>query len=241
MKIVIVRHCDPDYEHDSLTAKGRKEAALLADRMKQYHPAGVYLSPLGRAQETARYTLEQTNWQHSTLPWLSEFKGECKKPNEAEIDCCWDWLPADWSKDLAMYDNFRWQESSYLKGTNVAEEYAKVSKGLDDLLAKHGYHRKGRLYEAVNPNNDTIILFCHYGVKVVMLSHLLGISPFPLWQGMVALPSSVTTVATEEREKGIAAFRMMGFGDISHLYAGGEAAAFAGRFCECYDNADELH
>ena len=35
--------------------------------------------------------------------------------------------------------------------------------------------------------------------------------------------------------------RMCSFGDISHLYAGGEEPAFAARFCECFDNEDERH
>ena len=69
----------------------------------------------------------------------------------------------------------------------------------------------------------------------VILSHLFGISPMPLWHGFCAPTTSVTTVYTEERRRGIASFRAFGFGDISHLYAGGEPAAFAARWCETYD------
>ena len=61
-------------------------------------------------------------------------------------------------------------------------------------------------------------------------------SPMVLWHNFVALPSSVTTIVTEERRKGTAQFRCTGFGDISHLYAGGEEPSFAARFCECYDD-----
>ena len=35
MEILIVRHCEPDYEKDSLTEKGVKEARLLAERLSQ--------------------------------------------------------------------------------------------------------------------------------------------------------------------------------------------------------------
>ena len=69
----------------------------------------------------------------------------------------------------------------------------------------------------------------------VLLGHLLNISPMVLWHGLCAAPSSVTTVVTEERRKGIACFRVTAFGDISHLYAAGQAPAFAARFCETYD------
>ena len=33
MRFLIIRHGDPDYEKDSLTEKGWREAALLADRL----------------------------------------------------------------------------------------------------------------------------------------------------------------------------------------------------------------
>ena len=62
-----------------------------------------------------------------------------------------------------------------------------------------------------------------------------------LWHGVCAAPSSVTTLNTEERREGIAAFRMSAFGDISHLYVHDEAPAFAARFCETYGNTAERH
>ena len=56
-----------------------------------------------------------------------------------------------------------------------------------------------------------------------------------LWPGFCAAPTSVTTVVTEERREGTASFRMLAFGDTSHLYAKGEEPAFAARFCETYE------
>ena len=88
---------------------------------------------------------------------------------------------------------------------------------------------------------DTIAFVCHFGVECVLLSHLLNVSPMVLWHGMCALPSSVTTLISEERRDGAAYFRMSAFGDLSHLYAHDETPAFAARFCECFANADERH
>ena len=121
------------------------------------------------------------------------------------------------------------------------DKYDLINWYFDKLLAKHGYERHGKIYRAVNANNDTIVLFCHFGLECVLLSHLLGISPMVLWHGFCAAPTSVTTLYTEERRRGIAAFRMASFGDISHLYAANEEPAFAARFCECYDNPNERH
>ena len=64
---------------------------------------------------------------------------------------------------------------------------AEVENCLDELLAKHGYVREGNCYRAVRPNEDTIALFCHFGVECVMLGHLLGISPMVLWHGFIVL------------------------------------------------------
>ena len=56
------------------------------------------------------------------------------------------------------------------------------------------------------------------------------------WHYAVALTTSVTVFTSEEREQGIASFRMSAYGDTGHLYAGGEEVSFAARFCECYED-----
>ena len=116
-----------------------------------------------------------------------------------------------------------------------------VNGALDRLLRRHGYVRNGLFYQAVAPNEDTIVLFCHFGVECVLLSHLLNISPMQLWHGTCAAPSSVTVLYTEERRSGVASFRMSSFGDVSHLYAGGREPSFAARFCEVYTRFDQRH
>ena len=35
MKILIIRHAEPDYEHDSITEKGWREAEYLAEMLGQ--------------------------------------------------------------------------------------------------------------------------------------------------------------------------------------------------------------
>ena len=75
-----------------------------------------------------------------------------------------------------------------------------------------------------------------FGVEGVILSHLWGVSPMILWHDFCAAPSSVTTLVTEERRKGIANFRMLAYGERTHLYVHGEPPAFAARFCECFDD-----
>ena len=128
-----------------------------------------------------------------------------------------------------------------MKSGNVQEEYAWVADALDGVLARHGYVREGNYYRVERGSSDTIAFFCHFGLECVLLSHLLGVSPMILWHGTCAAPSSVTTLITEERRRGIAYFRMSSFGDVSHLTAAGELPSFSARFCEQYENASQRH
>jgi len=241
MKLIIIRHADPDYAIDSLTEKGWREAEFLSERIINMDVKEFYLSPLGRAKDTASVTLKKLNREGIVLPWLREFHAPVIDEYTGKERIPWDLLPGDWTKIEEYYDNNLWHTVPLMDRGHVYDEAKSVYKGLDELLKKHGYERDGRIYRAVNPNRDTIVLFCHFGVKCVILSHLLGISPVVLWHGFCAAPSSVTTLVTEERREGIASFRMSSFGDISHLYKAGEVPAFAARFCETYDNWEERH
>lgn len=232
MRFVIVRHGDPDYSVDSLTPKGWREAELLSERLTKLDVKAFYCSPLGRAKDTASKTLEKLNRRAETLKWAREFEGKVKINGETKS--AWDRLPAEWTDNPDFYTPQGWIKTPIMQSGNVEKKYNKVCKGVDELLAKHGYVHKGNVFEVKKPNHDTIVLFCHFGVECVILSHIFGCSPMVLWHNFVALPTSVTTLITEEREEGIAVFRTQQFGDISHLYAGGEEPAFAARFCECF-------
>jgi probable phosphoglycerate mutase len=58
MELIIVRHAEPNYEIDSLTEKGWKEAKLLSHRTTKWDIRDIYCSPLGRAKDTASFTLK---------------------------------------------------------------------------------------------------------------------------------------------------------------------------------------
>ena len=45
MRILLIRHGDPDYVNDTLTEKGRREAALLAKRAVSMNMGECYKSP----------------------------------------------------------------------------------------------------------------------------------------------------------------------------------------------------
>lgn len=232
MEIWIVRHGDPDYAHDSLTEKGVVEAKLLAERLSKQDFSAFYCSPLGRAQKTASYTLEKLGATATTYDWLREFEGQVRWGLKKEV--CWDRKPDYWTRIDDYYDYNKWLNVDLMKKHKVKKYIDKVYKGVDELLEKHGYVKNGKIYDAVRPNHDKIVLFCHFGVEAVILSRIFSISPMILWHNFRALPTSVTRLVTEERDEGKAIFVALQFGDLGHLYAGDEEPAFAARFCELY-------
>ncbi len=237
MRILIIRHGDPDYAIDGLTEKGRREVALLTERLVHEELTAIYCSPLGRARATIAPTLERLGREAVILPFLREFNAkEIRVPYEDGDRECWDLLPEFVEQNPLLYSPDRWREADFLKDTEIPAEYDRVCTALDALLAEHGYCRDGFSYRAIRPNHDTLALVCHFGVTAVLLSHLLNCSPYSVWQNAVTLPTSVTTIYTEERCEGRASLRCTGIGDLSHLYAGGEPPAFAARFCECFSD-----
>lgn len=240
MKLLIIRHGDPDYRIDSLTEKGWKEVEYLAERLSTLDVKDFYVSPLGRAKDTAGCTLRKMGRSAEECLWLREFEAPIEKPNlPGQKSIAWDWLPTDWTKEERFYQPDAWYDVEPMRAGNVKAAYDWVTGNFDALLEEHGYARMGNCYRVVSPNNDTLVFFCHFGVQCVLLSHLLHISPMPLWHGTCAAPSSVTTVVTEERQEGTAIFRISAFGDTSHLFAHNEPPAFSGKFRECFINENE--
>lgn len=238
MRILIIRHGDPDYEHDTLTEKGHREAALLADRLSKEKIDYIYCSPLGRAKDTCAHVAKALGKENEVVikEWLQEFGAPHTLPSGEYKHIFWDLLPEFWTKIDKMYSKDEWLNQDFYRNTLLLERYKNVTDGLDEVLKNHGYTRDGRMYKTEQGNHDTLAFFCHFGLESVLLSHLCNISPIVLTHHFCATTSSLTTLYTEERKKGEALFRCVGFGDTGHLYAGGEEPSFAARFCEVFDD-----
>ncbi|MCI1209398.1 MAG: histidine phosphatase family protein [Treponema sp.] len=256
MRLVFIRHGDPDYEKDSLTQKGWREAELLSARVAKWKVTDFYVSPLGRAQDTAAVSLKKTGRKAHTVEWLQEFYYKVKDPVTGQDHIAWDWLPSFYTSESLFFDKDKWIEAPVLKTGPIMEKYQEVCNGIDEILERYGYERQGMLYRTdgsiLNPNfattdktaryelqtykktydDRTIVFFCHLGVMFVMLAHLLGISPVQLWQGFFVAPSSVTILNSEERVRGSSFFRVERMGDTQHLKAGGEPISSSGYFTD---------
>ena len=109
MRLLIVRHGDPDYERDSLTKKGWREAELLAKRLSKLTVKDFYVSPLGRARDTASLTLKKMNRTAEECQWLREFDVRITRPDRPDAESiAWDWLPQDWTKEERFWQRELW-------------------------------------------------------------------------------------------------------------------------------------
>jgi probable phosphoglycerate mutase len=217
MKLIIIRHGDPDYLNDTLTSKGWEEARLLAERMKSEPPDEIYVSSKGRARDTASLTETELGMTGVVCEWLREF-------SYANIDLpykkgaiCWNLLPSVVDEHPELYSRNLWREVPFIRESSMPSAFDSVIGELDLLLSKNGYERHKDHYRVTKRNDKTIALFCHFGISGVLLSHLLCMSPFTFWQNCNTRTTSLTVLETEEREDGIANFSMSLMGDVSHL------------------------
>lgn len=243
MRIIIVRHGEPNYEIDSLTEKGWKEAELASRKLQKLNIDNIYVSPLGRAKDTCSLTEKAIGMKAVEKEWLREFMSPLQDEmmKEEGNSVVWDQLPKTWTSDSRYFNYDEWYKTSFMKKWKVKEEYDWVTGEFDKLLKEHGYERNGNYYKVNNANEKTLVFFCHFGLEAVLLSHLMLISPMNLWHGFCAAPSSITTIYSEERRKGEAFFRAAQIGDVSHLYVANEEPSFAARFCETYENKEQRY
>ena len=260
MRIIFIRHGEPDYKTDSLTEKGFREAEILSERVKTWNVKDFYVSPLGRARETAAPTLKKMGREAVTLEWMKEFSYMVHNPNYNEPHVPWDFIPSDWTSKPEMFDIKAWMDVSPMDSNpEIKKNYSIVTDNFDKLLEKYGYVRKDNYYIALNrkerfvkgtsdhdlaipfadnyPESDSepnIVIFCHLGVTCVVLSHLLNI-PFQLLvHGFYLPPTSCTILNSEERWGKDAYFRVQAMGDIHHLLSAGERPSNAGSFARTF-------
>lgn len=176
MRFLFIRHGEPDYVNDCLTATGKLQAQAASKRLADENIVEIYSSPLGRAQETASYTAKLLGKKIITLDFMREISwGGELVPNDGHV-----WTLADRMLNEDNFDFYKqdWREHPYFKNNIVMSCYENIVAGIDDFLAEQGYRHEGRRFYCSQENKKTIALFSHGGSGGVALSHILSM-PFP--------------------------------------------------------------
>ncbi|HEV7506921.1 MAG TPA: histidine phosphatase family protein [Thermoanaerobaculia bacterium] len=192
MRLYIIRHAEPDYPRDALTARGHAQARALADRLSAMGIDRVYSSPMNRALETARYTAERLGLEVQVESWTRELE---------------DW----WVPDQALGERPVWQvDAATLRALAPGQEIwppdalAQLHSASDEFLGRHE-----------NASSQGIAVFCHAGFALTWLAALLAV-PLPLmWAGFSLPPASITTVVFEKLAGGDTAARCLGLGNVA--------------------------
>ena len=176
MRILFVRHGEPDYARDCLTEEGARQAAAAAERLAGEGICRIYASPCGRARETAAYTARRLGLPVEVLPFMREISwGGPGLPADGHP-----WTLGDWLVDREDFD-FRahdWRRHPYFAENEALRYCGEIEAAFDGLLAGWGYLRRGGRYLCRDGGGATFAVFSHGGSGAIVLAHLLGL-PFP--------------------------------------------------------------
>lgn len=218
MIIYLIRHAEPDYPNQTITAAGHLEAQALANHLQEVGIDRIYCSPIKRAMHTMQYTADRLGIEPVIEPWTRELDWQVPDPDGRPM-AAWN-IPGETVRANRPYPGHEtWAEREPYLG--YAERFEAMKRDSDAFLERHGYVREGGRYRLQSPNREAIALFCHLGFGLTWLSHMLEL-PFPLvWSSFWLAPSSVTTILLEERSERWAVPRCTGLGCVAHLHKAG--------------------
>lgn len=228
MQLLIVRHADPDYENGTITPQGHKEAEALAEKLAEHGVDRIYTSPLGRAVHTMDYTARRLGLDYEILNWTQEITGMYMEIDGIGKVSPFN-VPGEFILDKEPYPTHEsWMKNPYFADEELKARIAEIEQGSDRLLEAHGYKRIGGRYACIKPNRDKIAVFCHGGLGVTWLAHLLHLPVSLVWSGFWLPPSSVTTVVMDQRTEQWAVPRCIALGETAHLYKTGLPIQYRG-------------
>lgn len=219
MLLYIIRHADPDYDNGTITPDGHLEAEALAALLEKQGLDNIYSSPLGRAVHTMEYTAKRLNKPYELLDWTQEITGMYQDiegiGTVAPFNVPGEFILND--EPFPTHDN--WSQNHFFRNNEqLMVKIAQIRQGSDDLLETHGYKREGGRYKCLRPNKHKVAVFCHGGLGLTWLAHLLQIPISIAWSSFWLAPSSVTVVLMDQRTEKWAVPRCIELGATSHLH-----------------------
>ena len=225
MKLYLIRHGDPDYDKDSLTEEGRRQAHALACLPWVRSEGEFFSSPLGRARETAAPAAEAAGKAVEILPWLREMDDVTVWDRRRPDLAVWNLAP----ERLKTLENRRFLEDAVMAETCLKKRWEELESGGLSLLSRYGISRRDGAWREDGPLEDRYIaLFCHLGVGLTFLAFLLDLPPAVLWRTGFLSPSSVTEILAEESGDGRVNFRILKMSGVEHLALKGIEAGTRG-------------
>ena len=224
MKLFIIRHGDPDYANDCLTPLGKRQAEALGRRFANTDLDMVFISPLGRAQETAKPTCEIKKLHAEILDWTSEnaIYEELMVPEGNTSRWCFAQQNTNYTnyETIRYYDNWQKAHPDFDR-VSVRAGMERIGTESDAFLKKLGYERQGAVYKILEPSEKSVAVFCHQGFGLSWYAHLMQLPPHLVWAGFDVAHTGVTLFHFENYENGITTPKCLMLSDLSHIYQAG--------------------
>ena len=203
MRIVFVRHGEPDYANDCLTAVGKVQAEQAALRLREEGIEEIWSSPLGRAAETAKAASGVLGLPVKTLDFMQEVHWGSTDGEPIFADGHpWEIVDEMARRGIDLNRN-DWRDTPYFRTNCVLEYVNRVEKGIDEWLAGFGYIREGSYYRhtAEEQEHRTVALFSHGGSSCATIGHILNL-PFPYACALLHFDFTGITVVRMDRSEG---------------------------------------
>ena len=203
MRILFVRHGEPDYAHDCLTPLGVRQAEAAAQRLRGEGIEAIYTSPMGRARQTADAAAEVLGLEPVVLDFIHEIHWGSADGTPVFADGH-PWHIADeMARQGWNLADRSWQTHPFFAHNRAVEEVEKVERGVDGWLLSLGYERDGAYYRCVREDDaqHTVALFSHGGSSSAAMGRILNL-PFPYMCALLHLPFTGVTVLRLDRHPG---------------------------------------
>lgn len=227
MILYYVRHGEPNYEHDCLTEKGKKQAKAVAGLLKELHVDKVYASTMGRATETAMPTAEAFNLPIIPCPWAREdlaWKNYTVKVRDGTTWIFWadKWLDEFGSKET-QEKGYEFYKLPVYKETNLPIGIPLTDKNVDEFMLSLGYRhdRVNKCYVEERKNDEHVALFAHHGFGLAFMSSLMDIPYSFSALRMDMCHTGLTTIIFEPATNGKIYPKILHLSDDAHLYKEG--------------------
>ncbi len=231
MLLYIIRHGDPIYNPDCLTDLGHEQARALVPRLAPLGFDKIFASPMIRAQQTAAPTCEALGMEAEIIPFLSEndlmshlYMQLPKENGDGKLYTRWCFHQPEINyKPRNTYEKLdKWYDlPAFAPCRDRAKEgYEKFIADSDEFLARLGYVRDDGFYRIENPPYERVAVFCHQGVGLTWLSHMLNIPPQIFWSSFDITHTGVTVLEFKNRPEGITVPMCLCLSDTAHLFGG---------------------
>lgn len=196
MEFWFIRHAQPAWDIDGLsvddpplTEIGRRQAALLADRLRGIRADRLIVSPLRRARETAEPVAEALGLEPEVHDWLAEIRNPT-----------WEGTPAENVERIFREARARDLEAHWEGlpgGESFRAFHGRVTGGLHGFMVDAGNELllDDPVLWRLRAPTERVVVVAHAGTNASLIGYLLGIPPTPWeWERFVSFHASVSEV-----------------------------------------------